>query len=436
MGIFGKENKLFKMGLALYEQGEEKYSQALDPLKEAAKLGHRDAQYLCGVIYESQGDSYTGNRWYAEAAKQFHPQAQEKIREVIKSPACRDAYGLDDYVRKLAKKGDPDGQCVYSAMLLEKAGKEKWETEEATKFYRRAQEEEALKWAIKAAKQGHQDAQVLCGETYQRWGEEETAFHWFLQAARKDHPTACEKCGRLLFDQKKYQEAAGWLLRAWDLGELSAILLCVDAYGKTNTEESRARALELCERIIGDKALRQDKFHETDYQIAMYKAGDICYGAGEKRKALEWYEKAADSYYFAALKCGEMYYEGDGVERDYKKALKHFCYCAQARHGNKDALYQCGKMYFFGEGTEPDKITAFEYFSRLAERADYRGISMCAVMYYYGIGVEENQEKAKELTEGISDTNFNKQQREWERECKERGVLWRMLKLQKRTVCL
>lgn len=58
------------------------------------------------------------------------------------------------------------------------------------------------------------------------------------------------------------------------------------------------KGLELCQRIIRDESLRQDKFHQRDYQRAIYKAGDICNGAGDKKKALEWYEQAADSYYF------------------------------------------------------------------------------------------------------------------------------------------
>jgi TPR repeat protein len=57
-----------------------------------------------------------------------------------------------------------------------------------------------------------------------------------------------------------------------------------------------------------------------------------------------------------------MYYNGKGIEKDYKKAFNY--YTLAANKGNKEAQYNLGIMYLKGEGINKDEIKAKEWFKK------------------------------------------------------------------------
>lgn len=89
---------------------------------------------------------------------------------------------------------------------------------------------------------------------------------------------------------------------------------------------------------------------------------------------------------------GQMYFNGDGVARDHKKA---FYWLKQAAHAkNTKAQYQLGKMYFNGDGIAKDHEKAFYWFKKLAQEGSAKAQAILGVMYFYGNGVTKDYIKS------------------------------------------
>ena len=56
-----------------------------------------------------------------------------------------------------------------------------------------------------------------------------------------------------------------------------------------------------------------------------------------------------------------MYYNGEGVQKDYKQAVEWFK--KSANQGNADAQFNLGNMYIYGKGVQKDYKRAAEWFS-------------------------------------------------------------------------
>lgn len=84
---------------------------------------------------------------------------------------------------------------------------------------------------------------------------------------------------------------------------------------------------------------------------------------GDRETALKWYQMAADSGVDYAYACiGAMYFEGKGVEQDYKRAFELF-----KQSGEKETmpLYYLGMMYELGLYVEQDNDKAIKYYERI-----------------------------------------------------------------------
>ena len=81
--------------------------------------------------------------------------------------------------------------------------------------------------------------------------------------------------------------------------------------------------------------------------------------------AMKWYQMAIDSGIDYAWACmGEIYFMGDGVEPDYKKAYEYF------KRSGEDAslpLYYLGQMYESGLYVNKDVEKAKSYYRRIIE---------------------------------------------------------------------
>ena len=99
---------------------------------------------------------------------------------------------------------------------------------------------------------------------------------------------------------------------------------------------------------------------------AQYNLG-LMYDNGEGveqdfKEAIKWYQKAADQGY-AEWQCnlGVMYYEGKGVEQDFKEAIKWNQKAAD--QGYARAQNNLGVMYANGDGVEQNFVTGYAWWS-------------------------------------------------------------------------
>jgi len=124
---------------------------------------------------------------------------------------------------------------------------------------------------------------------------------------------------------------------------------------------------------------------------------DYAYKHRSKRKydeAARWYKPAAENMHAQAqLALGQLYKEGNGVEKNPAQAVLWFQKAAD--QGLAEAMYELGCCYMVGEGIEKDSAKAASQFMKAAEQeygyAQYE-IGCC---YMIGNGVTQNDVEAK-----------------------------------------
>ena len=83
----------------------------------------------------------------------------------------------------------------------------------------------------------------------------------------------------------------------------------------------------------------------------------------DPKLVLKWYQKAIDAGIRYAYACvGDIYFKGDIVERDYKKAYEMFM---QSGEEEVLCLARLGEMYEHGMYVQADPVKAREYYERI-----------------------------------------------------------------------
>jgi TPR repeat protein len=99
----------------------------------------------------------------------------------------------------------------------------------------------------------------------------------------------------------------------------------------------------------------------------MYRAGQ---GVEQDfKEAVKWYQKAADQRHATAqYSLGVMYQRGQGVKQDSKEAVK---WCQKAAdQGYANAQQNLGVRYGMGKGVEQNHVTAYAWASIAATNGD------------------------------------------------------------------
>ena len=107
----------------------------------------------------------------------------------------------------------------------------------------------------------------------------------------------------------------------------------------------------------------------------------------------------------ACFLIGEVYYDGNGVDQDYAKAMEWFTKAADL--GNASAMRWIGYMYHFGEGVEVDYAKAMDWYSKAADLGDSTAMIWIGSLYENGEGVEVNYAKAMEWYIKAADLGYD-----------------------------
>lgn len=139
---------------------------------------------------------------------------------------------------------------------------------------------------------------------------------------------------------------------------------------------------------------------------AQYNLGEMYYsGQGVEKnlvEAAEWFRKAAEQGHAEAQnRMGEFYYNGWGIKKDYKEAVKW--YQLAATHESTKAQTALGNMYYNGTGVVKSYFNAVWWYSQAAERGNVWAQYYLGNMYRNGLGVERNLKKARELYQQASE---------------------------------
>ncbi|MCH7303790.1 sel1 repeat family protein [Acinetobacter sp. NIPH 1869] len=193
--------------------------------------------------------------------------------------------------------------------------------------------EDAYKIFKQLADQGDVKSQNALGNGYQHgfWGETDLkqAKYWFQKAADKNYVGAIHNLGILEFLQGNYKQALPYFEKAASMKHADSINMLGIYYQ---------------EGIV----------FKQDY-----------------KKALEYFSQAIDidaNNASALFNIGQAYYYGHGVEQDYKKAFVWL-----TKSANQDyslAQIQLAEMYFSGEAVPKNVKKAIEIIKPLAELGD------------------------------------------------------------------
>merc|ERR1719505_270739 len=102
---------------------------------------------------------------------------------------------------------------------------------------------------------------------------------------------------------------------------------------------------------------------------------------------MSYFSQAAEQGYVdGQLQLGNMYYNGIGVSKDYKQAVKYFTFASQS--GHILAFYNLANMHATGSGVMRSCHTATELYKNVAERGKWGSMFMDAYDAYKSGDIE------------------------------------------------
>ena len=124
---------------------------------------------------------------------------------------------------------------------------------------------------------------------------------------------------------------------------------------------------------------------------SLYKKGHYSFQQKDYEEALLWLKSSANmGYGLAQYLTGQLYDYGQGCERNPHLATKYY-----HRAGNcKQALLNLGILYFLGDGVENDEKKAFLYIQNSANQNETRAYAIMGILHESGKGIRKNFSQA------------------------------------------
>lgn len=259
-------------------------------MRKAAEQGHKEAQYALGEYYASGNEQniQEAMKWYLKAAEQGHREAQFTLGKYYQG-GLDGVEGVEEdwsasakWLLKAAEQGHGEAQDRISGCYLRGEGVTQ-NLAEAKKWNRKAMENNATtmsiedlneappvtppkpkvdknptdataqynlglsydtgkmaaKWFLKAAEQGHLDAQYRLALCYHNPDEDgitkpQEAVKWLRKAAEKGHVEAAYSLGVLYDNNKNITESVKWYTKAAELGHAEAAYNLGNYYSNYN----------------------------------------------------------------------------------------------------------------------------------------------------------------------------------------------------------
>lgn len=111
----------------------------------------------------------------------------------------------------------------------------------------------------------------------------------------------------------------------------------------------------------------------------------------------ETFQKAKAKNLQAQSDLGELYYKGNGVPQDYKKAFKWFK--KAGKKGDLKSLFYRGYMHHFGQGVSKNNKKAAKWFKKAARQGHLPSQLMLGGIYHYDTeGMKDDEEALKWYT--------------------------------------
>jgi len=267
--------------------------------------------------------------------------------------------GARERLKRLADAGDPFAQFSYGTLF-----------DPVFKLTDFPDINTALEWYLKAANQGHTNAQMDYGWRY-FYGEAglkvdyDKGFPWLLKAAQQGALLAQRAVGEAYRDghgtTADLATSLKWFRAAADKGDTYSQEEIGDAYaeGKVGYDKNMTEAINWHRKAADQKSAYAQRKLGVVY---LYGQGGI---GRDPATAYGYLKPAADSADKVAQYClGVMYQQGIFVKEDLASAIDW--YKKSADQGYADAQNAMGLAYLNGVGTAKDKDTAKSWFEKAA----------------------------------------------------------------------
>jgi TPR repeat protein len=263
--------------------------------------------------------------------------------------------------------------------------------------------EESLRWYKKAADQNDVDAQLKLARIYDNGinvaPDHKLGLYWYLKAAEEGNASA-----RIIIVKQAElgDELAEPLLKELQKNDANYI------YSINKNAVSYIRPIKQWSAMQGNSA---EEFnlalaHQIGIQIEDTPKFNVNEGYAPRMAiALGWYLKAAtQNHARAQYNLGMIYYNGDGVLRNYGEALQWFEKAAEQEHTY--AQNHLGIMYLNGEGTPIDFEKSLKWFHRSAKQDNASAQNNLGVMYSKGIGYPKDRNMAIKFFQQSADNGL------------------------------
>ena len=396
------------------------YARAMEWYQKAAAQGHALAQNNIGFLYQNglgvEQDYAKAMEWYQKAAVNGNDVAQNNLGYFYLNGLGteRNYTKAIEWFSKAAAQNNDSAQNSLGNMYYGGLG--------VTQDYAEARE-----WYQKAALNGHNNAQKALGDMYFSGlgvGQDYVkAVEWYQRAANNGNVEAKNRLGMMYINglgvKQDLEMAVMWYEKAADEGDSKAQYDIGMMYSKgfflPKDEEKAAELFRKAaeqghegakQQLVSPIEGSQDTPQPPDIPDAsanmLFTFGFMYYkGEGVPRdyaKAMEYFRKADEQDHAAAqFYIGHMYQNALGVKRDYAEAMKW--YQKSAAYGYTDAENNIGYMYMYGLGVKRDYSKAMEWFKKADVKNSGAAENNIGYMYQEGLGVEQDYSRAMEWYE-------------------------------------
>ena len=205
----------------------------------------------------------------------------------------------------------------------------------------------------------------------------EDAYTFFLEAAQNNHARSTYELGLLyvygFYPERNYEKGFHYLNLSLELGEKGFYEDLIDVEDEL-IEKKDKEGIQYLRNYL-EHMLNKGSMEAAIYIGDRYANGTLYEKNAEM--AIHYYKLAAESGINMGYEClGEMYYLGEIVTKDYKKAYEYLTAfdgeCSYLK------LYYLGEMYRFGQYVAEDAKKAEKYYRRIVESEN----PVCEDMFY------------------------------------------------------
>lgn len=161
---------------------------------------------------------------------------------------------------------------------------------------------------------------------------------------------------------------------------------------KITDSELQQRALDQATSVMWFRRAAEQGHANAQYNLA------VCYYNGDGvemdfKQAYKWYKASADNDFDPAWYIlGTLYEMGFGTKQDLAEAIR--CYSIAAEHGDADAEFSMGECFWMGKGVVQDRSEALRCYQLAAQDDHEKALTMLGDCHYYGWEFEQDYSKA------------------------------------------